>query len=208
MSSSVKSGPIPAGRLQRGSSSSDNYISKFRQVLIRHGLTMTVIAIICLFVPFILDDFNSSLSKLFLSPSKYFVWFLAVTLFIFGYLKFTKKNLNVRQIAWICYLFLISVVEEIGFRLGLPLFFTYEFIGIDIFWIGVILSNFIFATIHYFTLRWKLTACVFTFLGGMGFSRLFSVTGDLALVILVHWAVTFLNTPSAPKGLNNSNLKD
>ena len=208
MSLSVKSGPIPAGRLQRGSSSSDNYISKFRQVLIRHGLTMTVVAIICLLVPFILDDFISSLSKFFLFPSKYFLWFIAVALFIFGYLKFTKRDLNVRQIAWICYLFVISVVEEIGFRLGLPILFTSQFISIDIFWIGVFLSNFIFATIHYFTLRWKLTACVFTFLGGMGFSRLFSVTGDLALVILVHWAVTFLNTPSAPKGLNNSYLKD
>ena len=208
MSSNVKLGLIPAGRLQRGSSSSDNYISKFRQVLIRHGLTMTVIAIVCILVPFILNDLISSLSKFFLFPSKYFLWFIAVALFIFGYLKFTKRDLNVRQIAWICYLFVISVVEEIGFRLGLPLLFTSEFIGIDIFWIGVILSNFIFAAIHYFTLRWKLTACVFTFLGGMGFSRLFSVTGDLALVILVHWAVTFLNTPSAPKGLNNSNLKD
>mgnify|MGYP005718410511 CR=1 FL=1 len=36
-------------------------------------------------------------------------------------------------------------------------------------------------------------------LGGMGFSRLFETTGDLALVILIHWAVTFLNTPSAPR---------
>ncbi len=206
MSSSIKSGPIPAGRLQRGSTNSDNYISKFRQVLIRHGLTMTVIAIICLLVPFILDDFFSSLSEFFLFPSKYFVWFLAVTLFIFGYLKFTKRDFNARQIAWICYLFVISVVEEIGFRLGLPLLITSEFIGIDIFWIGVILSNSIFATVHYFTLRWKLTACVFTFLGGVGFSRLFLVTGDLSLVILVHWVVTFLNTPSAPKSLNNSNL--
>ncbi|MEL0243537.1 MAG: hypothetical protein VW955_03745, partial [Gammaproteobacteria bacterium] len=78
----------------------------------RHGLTMTVIAIICLLVPFILDDFKSSLSKLFLFPSRYFVWFSAVTFFIFGYLKFTKKNIDVRQIAWICYLFVISVVEE------------------------------------------------------------------------------------------------
>ena len=208
MSSSIKSGPIPAGRLQRGSSSSDNYISKFRQVLIRHGLTMTVIAIVCLFAPFILDGLNSSLDKFFILPSRYFVWFLGVALLIFGYLKFTKKYLNFRQIAWISYLFLISVVEEIGFRLGLPLLFTSEFIGIDTFWIGVILSNLIFASIHYFTLRWKITACVFTFLGGMGFSRLFSVTDDLALVILVHWAVTFLNTPSAPKGLNNLNLKN
>jgi hypothetical protein len=208
MSSSVKSGPIPAGRLQRGSSSPNNYISKFRQVLIRHGLTMTVIAIICLFAPFTLDGFNSSLDKFFILPSRYFVWFLGVALFIFGYLKFTKKYLNVRQIAWISYLFLISVVEEIGFRLGLPLLFTSEFIGIDTFWIGVILSNLIFALIHYFTLRWKITACVFTFLGGMGFSRLFSITDDLALVILIHWAVTFLNTPSAPKGLNNLNLKN
>lgn len=208
MSSSVKSGPIPAGRLQRGSSSPNNYISKFRQVLIRHGLTMTVIAIICLFAPFTLDGFNSSLDKFFILPSRYFVWFLGVALFIFGYLKFTKKYLNVRQIAWISYLFLISVVEEIGFRLGLPLLFTSEFIGIDTFWIGVILSNLIFALIHYFTLRWKITACVFTFLGGMGFSRLFSITDDLAIVILIHWAVTFLNTPSAPKGLNNLNLKN
>jgi hypothetical protein len=208
MSSSVKSGPIPAGRLQRGSSSSDNHISKFRQVLIRHGLTMTVIANICLFAPFTLDGFNSSLDKFFILPSRYFVWFLGVALFIFGYLKFTKKYLNVRQIAWISYLFLISVVEEIGFRLGLPLLFTSEFIGIDTFWIGVILSNLIFALIHYFTLRWKITACVFTFLGGMGFSRLFSITDDLALVILIHWTVTFLNTPSAPKGLNNLNLKN
>ena len=164
---------------------------------------MTVIAIVCLFAPFILDGFNSSLDKFFILPSRYFVWLLGVALFIFGYLKLTKKYLNVRQIAWISYLFLISVVEEIGFRLGLPLLFTSELIGIDTFWIGVILSNLIFASIHYFTLRWKITACVFTFLGGMGFSRLFSVTDDLALVILVHWAVTFLNTPSAPKGSNN-----
>ena len=42
------SNPIPAGRLQRAASSQETYISKFRQVLARHGLTMASIAIICL----------------------------------------------------------------------------------------------------------------------------------------------------------------
>ena len=45
------SNPIPAGRLQRAASSQETYISKFRQVLARHGLTMALIAIICLLLP-------------------------------------------------------------------------------------------------------------------------------------------------------------
>ena len=36
-----------------------------------------------------------------------------------------------------------------------------------------------------------MTACLLTMLGGIGFSRLLDESGDLALVILVHWIVTF-----------------
>ena len=191
---------IPAGRLQRGALNQETYIYRFRQVLLRHGITMASIAIICLLLPSIQAAFTSSLDNLFRNPMKYFLWSLVVTTFIFTFLKYTKKEINLRQLIWIGYLFMISVVEEIGFRLSLPLLMTSGITGNSPFWIGVFLSNLFFASIHYFTLRWKLSACIFTFLGGMGFSRLLDTTGDLTAVILLHWAITFLNTPKAPKG--------
>ena len=66
--------------------------------------------------------------------------------------------------------------------------------------VSIVTSSVLFGALHYFTLRWRLTACVMTMLGGLGFSRLLDVSGDLALVILVHWIVTFLNTPRPPVG--------
>ena len=196
------SNPIPAGRLQRGALSQEAYISRFRQVLARHGITMASIAIICLLLPSIQTALLTSLDNLFRNPLRYFLWSLIVATFIFVFLKYTKREIDLRQLFWIGYLFMISVVEEIGFRLSLPLLITSDVTGISFFWIGAFLSNLLFATIHYFSLRWKLNACIFTFLGGMGFSRMLETTGDLALVILVHWAITFLNTPSAPKNIN------
>ena len=189
---------IPEGRLQRASLKSDKYISKFRQVLLRHGLSMTSIAILCCFFSFIPSALVASLDSLFAYPSKYFFYsFIVITMMIL-FLKFTKREFNYRQLVWISYLLVISIVEEIAFRLSVPLLITNIF-GLNYFLFAICISNAAFATIHYFTLRWKLRACIFAFLGGMGFSRLFSVTDDLALVIVLHWAVTFLNTPSAPK---------
>ena len=193
------SNPIPAGRLQRAASSQEIYISKFRQVLARHGLTMTSIAIICLLLPSIQTALLSSLDNLFRNPLKYLLWSLVVATFIFGFLKYTKREIDLRQLIWVTYLFMISVVEEIAFRLSLPLLITPEITGISVYWIGALISNLLFATTHYFTLRWKLNACIFTFLGGMGFSRMLDTTGDLTAVILLHWAVTFLNTPTPPR---------
>ena len=65
------SNPIPAGRLQRAAPSQETYISKFRQVLSRHGLTMASIAIICLLLPSIQTALLSSLDNLFRNPLKY-----------------------------------------------------------------------------------------------------------------------------------------
>ena len=194
------SNQIPAGRLQRGALNQETYISKFSQVLLRHGLTMASIAIICLLIPSIQSALISTQDNLFKNPLKYLLWSLVVATFIFIFLKYTKREIDLRQLFWIGYLFLISVVEEIAFRLSLPLLITADVIGISFFWLGVFVSNLLFATIHYFTLRWKLNACIFTFLGGMGFSRMLDTTGDLISVILLHWAITFLNTPKAPKG--------
>ena len=62
------SNPIPAGRLQRAASSQEIHISRFRQVLSRHGLTMASIAIICLLLPSIQTALLSSMDNLFRNP--------------------------------------------------------------------------------------------------------------------------------------------
>ena len=161
---------------------------------------MATISAICLLIPSTLSALSTSLNLLFINPSKYLLWTAGLGILIILFLRSTGRELSSRQAIWIGYLLMISIVEEVGFRLSLPIILSSGFSASETLWISVFLSNLLFATIHYLTLRWKLTACVFTFLGGMGFSRLLDTTGDLALVILIHWAVTFLNTPSAPRG--------
>ena len=189
------------GRLQRDSQNPAIYISKFRQVLFRHGMTMSLISFGCLLFPITLVALFSSLDNLFLNINRYVLASLGLGFFMFFYLRLFSKELNNRQIFWIGYLLFISIVEEIGFRVSLPVLFSDSFLKEYSFLFGIFLSNLLFASLHYFTLRWKLKACIFTFLGGIGLSRLFYVTEDLALIIIVHWAITFLNTPTAPNNI-------
>ena len=189
------------GRLQRDSQNPAIYISKFRQVLFRHGMTMSLISFGCLLFPITLVALFSSLDNLFLNINRYVLASLSLGFFMFFYLRLFSKELNNRQIFWIGYLLFISIVEEIGFRVSLPILFSDSFLKEYNFLFGIFLSNFLFASLHYFTLRWKLKACIFTFLGGIGLSRIFYVTEDLALIVLVHWAFTFLNTPTAPNNI-------
>ena len=172
-------------------------------MVLKRYIKIIIIVLICFFT-FILglyllsQDSNNFISKKIKDKVPYEIkFFLKKTIF---HLPYTKREFNLRQLIWIGYLFMISAVEEIAFRLSLPLLITSDVTGISFFWIGALISNLLFATIHYFTLRWKLNACIFTFLGGMGFSRMLDTTGDLTAVILLHWAITFLNTPAAPKG--------
>ena len=189
------------GRLQRDSQNPAIYISKFRQVLFRHGMTMSLISFGCLLFPITLVALFSSLDNLFLNINRYVLASLSLGFFMFFYLRLFSKELNNRQIFWIGYLLFISIVEEIGFRVSLPILFFDSFLKEYSFLFGIFLSNLLFASLHYFTLRWKLKACIFTFLGGIGLSRIFYVTEDLALIVLVHWAFTFLNTPTAPNNI-------
>ena len=193
--------PISGGRLQRASQNSAIYISKFRQVLLRHGMTMSLISFGCVLFPIVLVELFLSLDDLFFYINRYVIVCLGLGFVMLLYLRFFSKELNYRQILWIWYLLFISIVEEIGFRLSLPILFSNFFLKEYSFLIGIFLSNLLFAVLHYFTLRWKLQACIFTFLGGIGLSRLFYLTEDLALIILVHWGITFLNTPTAPKNI-------
>ena len=136
-------------------------------------------------------------SDFFSRPAIYIITGGTMVAFFILFLRFRKWELNKGQLLWILYLLGISIVEEIAFRLSIPVVLL-SAVGA---FLSVLISNFLFAAIHYVTLRWKLIPCIFTFMGGMGLSRLLENTENIALVILVHWFVTFLNTPRPPRNI-------
>ena len=182
-------------RLQRPAKDQNYLINTFNQVLARHFLTMSIIATICIFMS--IESFADSiyLKPLTSSPVFYFFILTAISLFfIFIYLKRGYK-IEPIHLAWLTYLLFISVVEEIAFRMMLPILLSGTFGMIS----AVLFSNFLFAYIHYVTLRWKFINCVVAFIGGLGLSRLLVSTEDVAILVLVHYFFTFLNTPLPPE---------
>ena len=156
---------------------------------------MAIIATICIFIS--IESFANSiyLKPLTSSPVFYFFILTAISLFfIFFYLKRGHKIERI-HLAWLTYLLFISVVEEIAFRMMLPMLLSGTFGMIS----AVLFSNFLFAYIHYVTLRWKFINCVVAFVGGLGLSRLLVSTEDIAILVLVHYFFTFLNTPLPPE---------
>ena len=182
-------------RLQRPAKDQNYLINTFNQVLARHFLTMSIIATICIFMS--IESFADSiyLKPLTSSPVFYFFILTAISLFfIFIYLKRGYK-IEPIHLAWLTYLLFISAAEEIAFRMMLPILLSGTFGMI----FAVLFSNFIFAYIHYVTLRWKFINCVVAFIGGLGLSRLLVSTEDVAILVLVHYFFTFLNTPLPPE---------
>ena len=186
------------GRHQR-TPKDGQYISSFRQVLLRHGMTMTAIAFICMLSLQSTASLSSNSIDFLLKPHIYAIASGFIILVFVIYLFLRKRAVNLSQALWIGYLFSISVVEEVAFRLAVPLLLA----GITSNLFAILISNLLFAGLHYFTLRWKLIPCLFTFLGGLGFARLLDNTDNLVLVILVHWFVTFFNTPVPPDSRTN-----
>ena len=180
------------GRLQRPPSLSGYRVNTFKDVFRRHGLTMTALAILCLLIPGTWSLLATTLTPVLADPLTYLLGIVGIVLF-FAYWSRRHGFTRQRQVPWTGYLLLISIVEEITFRLVLPqLLSQYMDTGM-----AHVLSNLLFAGIHYFTLRWRMVNCVATFFGGMGLSHLMG-RGDLLLVILVHWLGTFINTPAPP----------
>ena len=177
-------------RLQRESGFKGRKITRLREVLLRHGLFVVLLAFICLWFPQMRGLLAWGLASFINNPFPYFVGTVCLVLFFIIMTKAIKQVLNTRQMLWIFYLLGVSICEEWVFRLALP--------GVAAGYIGlrpaVLLCNLLFAAMHYFTLRWKIRWCLLAFLGAMGLSRLMS-HGDLMLVIGVHWLATFLNTP-------------
>jgi membrane protease YdiL (CAAX protease family) len=188
--------PFPGGRLQRPAKARSRAVLHFRQVLARHLVTMSVVAVVTGLWVAGVDDWKRLLSPLIAHPVHYLAICVAIVAGIAIYQWVRSIPWSAAQVGWVGYLFLISVVEEWAFRVFLPLYLMDD-LGARA---SIVVSSVIFGALHYFTLRWRLTACLVTMLGGIGFSRLLEVSGDLALVILVHWIVTFLNAPRPPVG--------
>ena len=180
------------GRLQRDSADGIK-ITSFKQVMTRHGLLMLILAALCILLPNAVSDFSWSMERFFAAPQYYALAFFALFVFLVVYSQLSDKVVNRKQLMWISYLLFISVVEEWIFRLVLPGFLKGYLEPIH----AIVISNLIFAGIHYFTLRWRLMWVILAFFGAMGLSRAMAY-GDLMLLIWLHWIATFLNTPFPP----------
>lgn len=186
---------LQEGRLQRKMSVGGVYVATFRQIIMRHGLIMGAVILLCLLLPGAIDAVIVGLAPLMSEPYVYVAVLPVMLVFFTVFLVFKGHKVDITQGAWLSYLWVISVVEELSFRLILPSLLLSP-IGLIP---AVILSNLLFASIHFFTLRWKFINCFGVFLGGLALSRLLNNSEDIALVILVHWFFTFLNTPTSPK---------
>ncbi len=185
------------GRLQRPPGADGFRVDSFAAVLRRHGATMGCIALACLALPGALSLLQDTLRPLAQNPRPYLVAVLLLLMFftLWSFLQSRRRPSATagRQSLWVLYLLFISIVEEVAFRLVLPALLSTHMERMP----AHIISNLLFAALHYFTLRWRLGNCMATFLGGMGLAHLMG-RGDLTLVILVHWLGTFLNTPAPP----------
>ena len=186
---------LPKRRLQRPATDLDFFINTFYQVLTRHFLTMSLIAGTCIFLS--IDSFKNSiyLDPIISYPIFYFFVLFAIFLFFIAFYLNRRHKIEQIHLAWLTYLFFISIVEELAFRMILPILLSGTFGMLS----AILLSNFLFAYIHYVTLRWKFINCIVAFIGGLGLSRLLVSTEDIAILILVHYFFTFLNTPLPPE---------
>jgi membrane protease YdiL (CAAX protease family) len=186
--------PALERRLQRKASAKGSFVATFRQVFLRHGLTMGFVALACLFLPSTLTAIRWGSVSLLSAPFFYLTALSTLLLFCLIFLLFKGHKINQIEVAWIAYLLFISTMEEFAFRLILPNLLA-EPIGV---FPAAIASNLLFACIHFITLRWKFINCIGVFFAGLGLSRLMVNTEDIAFVVLVHLFFTFLNTPTPP----------
>lgn len=153
---------------------------------------MGLLALLGLLLPGAWEAFQATTAPAATNPRPYLIALVLMVVFFIVW-SLRRPQPAARQTRWVLYLLFISIVEEIAFRLAIPLFLSSSLGWL----IANIVSNLIFAGLHYVTLRWKLRNCIVTFLGGMGLSQMMT-NGDLTLVIMVHWVGTFLNTPFPP----------
>ena len=182
-------------RLQRRADFTGERLSRFTQVLWRHGLPGAVLGGLCLLVPEMRTLAGQALAPLAADPARYLLGAMGVFIAMLVYTWVIDRRVDAAAVGWILYLLAISLWEEWVFRLALPYYASLE--GMDL-TTAVVLSNVAFGAIHYFTLRWKWQWCVLACLGGLALSRHFGQHFDLGLIVAFHWVGTFVNTPRLP----------
>ena len=190
--------PPSQRRLQRRPDFTGAQLTRFRQVFLRHGLPGLLIALAVLLLPGMTTRLWEGLAALRADPERYGLIALGVFIAAVCYACVLDRKFSPATFGWIGYLLVLSLWEEWLFRLALPGLLMELSVPDRA---ALLVSNLAFGVMHYFTLRWRATWCVGAFLGGMGLSNLMQL-GDLAMVVLVHWAVTYINTPRPPRGNN------
>lgn len=182
-------------RLQRSPDFTGPLLSKFSDVVLRHGLPGLLLALICLAHPAPRELLMASTSTAIENWNLYLPVALLTLLALCGYAFMLDRKLDAMKLSWILYLLGISLWEEWVFRLAIPQILVEQELA---FRTSVVISNLLFGAMHYFTLRWKWQWCVLAFLGGMGLSRNFHALEDFMLIVAIHWIATFINTPRYP----------
>lgn len=191
--------PIREGRLQRPAGPHGTRITRFREVLRRHGLLVLLVSVASLALPGSLLAFERATRSFFSDPMPYLLGGVCLLASLLLFSRLSNQPLDRRQVLWIFYLLGISIGEEWVYRLALP-----SFLGGHVeYRVAIVMSNLIFAAIHYFTLRWRTIWVTAAFLGGMGLSNLME-EGDLVLVIGAHWLGTFANTRHPPRSASSA----
>ena len=114
--------PFPGGRLQRPARARSSAVLQFRQVLSRHLVTMSLVAVVMGLWVARVDDWKRLLSPLIAHPVHYLAMCVAIVAGIAIYQRVRGIPWSAAQVGWVGYLFLISVVEEWAFRVFLPLY--------------------------------------------------------------------------------------
>lgn len=130
--------------------------------------------------------------------SQPFVYILSGLVILVGlslYAWYIDRYWRLEKLGWVIYLGAVSAWEEWVFRLAVPYYLDSS--GVDLL-IAVVAANFVFAVLHFFTLRWKWQWCAAVFFFGMMLSRQMGQQFDLLLVVGIHWIFTFINTPRLP----------
>jgi hypothetical protein len=181
--------------LQRPPDFTGDRLNRFGQVFVRHGLPGAFLGALCLFVPEMRELLGDALAGLLGALTRYLFIGLAIFGLLLSYSWYLDRRLDAATVGWMLYLLAVSIWEEWLFRLAVPYFGQTQ--GFDLLAITLV-SNLAFGLMHYFTLRWKWQWCFAVSLGGMALSRQMHLHFDLALVIAIHWAATYVNTPRLP----------
>lgn len=187
--------PSSRRRLQRKPDFTGGRLATFRAVFLRHGLPGIILAIGFALIPEMQSALIGSLEKAATTPARYLGIGIIIAIGLNIYAWRIDRFWDIRKFGWIAYLGVLSLWEEWVFRIAIPQ--TVENMGTP-FWPAAALSALLFASAHYFTLRWKLKWCIWAFIGSLALSRQMMLHDDLLLITAFHWVATFLNTPRRP----------